>query len=269
MKSPFTPAILAAAKELKLGSRIRVDHDCGDGKTALLSRKANGISLHCFRCGVPGWLASEPEPIGVRLERLRLGNVADTVAQASATLPEPRITAYADWPGEARLWLLKAGLSSHDVGRLGAYYHPTTRRVVLPVSDPFTGHLQYWQARALDGRMPKYLGSPVGKHNCVPRWGSAGSITLTEDILSAYKVGLVAEGWCLLGTSLSRTCFDMLVTAGKPVNVWLDPDAPGRRAAHKITSALRGWGLEVNNIVSLKDPKLIHRSVIKEILCSK
>lgn len=185
-----------------------------------------------------------------------------------ATLPEPQVRAWGDWPGEARLWLLKAGLSSHDVGQLGAYYHPPTQRVVLPVYSP-AKRLLYWQARALDGRMPKYLGSPVGKDTCVPQYGKANEVTLTEDLLSAYKVGTVAEGWCLLGTSVSKVCLGMLIQRNAKVNVWLDPDAAGRRAAKKALALLRSVGLEARDIVSEKDPKLVHRQQIKELLCLK
>lgn len=266
---PLTPEQLEIAKALRPGNRQRADHDCGSGKTALISTDDKGYRLHCFRCGEGGWSPKAPEPLSVRLERLRAGSVADGAVSSFAALPEPRVSRYGDWPPEARLWLLKAGLSAHDVGRLGAYYHPTTMRVVLPVLDPFTGLLKYWQARSLYGRMPKYLGSPVGRSDCVPRWGSAEAITLTEDILSAYKVGTVAEGWCLLGTSINHTCLSMLLAEQRPVNVWLDPDPPGRRAAAKVTSVLKGYGLVVRNVLLEKDPKLLHRSQIKELLCSK
>lgn len=266
MSEPLSPEHKALAKGLKPGAKIRVDH-CGGGKAALLSHNDNGYSLHCFRCGEGGWSPKDLEPLNVRLERLRRHGVADADAQASAQLPEHGVFKYGDWPPAARLWLLKAGLSAHDVGRLGAYYHPGTDRVVLPVFDPSTGLLEYWQARALDGRLPKYLGSPVGRDKCVPRWGKADAVTLTEDILSAYKVGTVAEGWCLLGTSVNATCWRMLIERGDPVNVWLDPDKPGRRAAFKAIAKLKNYGIEVRNILSKKDPKLLHREQIKELLC--
>lgn len=231
----------------------------------MLSHTGKGYSLHCFRCGEPGWSPAEQEPLSVRLERLSKAQAIDNVVCQDATLPEPQVRAWGDWPGEARLWMLKAGLSSHDVGKLGAYYHPPSQRVVLPVLSP-SGRLLYWQARALDGRLPKYLGSPVGKDRTVPRWGQADEVTLCEDILSAYKVGTVAEGWCLLGTSIGKVCLGMLIQRNAKVNVWLDPDPPGRRAAKKALALLRSVGLEARDVVSEKDPKLVHRQSIKELL---
>lgn len=180
-------------------------------------------------------------------------------------MPEPRLE-WSKWPATARLWLLKAGLSAHDAGRLGAYYHPGTDRVVLPVLGP-SGPV-FWQARAVDGRQPKYLAANVPAERVLPRWGSAPSVTLTEDILSAYKVGSTegCEAWALMGTSLKPYVLAELMKAGKPVNVWLDPDAAGVRAARKVGATLRAAGITVRNIVSTKDPKLLHRAQIKEIL---
>lgn len=103
----------------------------------------------------------------------------------------------------------------------------------------------------------------------LPRFGSADAVTLTEDTLSAYKVGRVAEGWSLLGTRASARLLTELLARRPPVNVWLDPDGPGQRAAQKLIRQLRGLGLETRNIVSAKDPKLLTYEQIKEILaCS-
>lgn len=99
-------------------------------------------------------------------------------------------------------------------------------------------------------------------------YGKADAVTLTEDLLSAYKVGKVAEGWSLLGTSISAHTLGLLVSRGSKVNVWLDPDRPGQRAATKVLAALRGAGLEARNIISKVDPKLVHLGQIKELLCS-
>jgi DNA primase len=130
-----------------------------------------------------------------------------------------------------------------------------------------TGDIGFWQARAVDGRQPKYLAPPSGKALIIPRWGSAADVTLTEDLLSAYKVGRVAEAWCLLGTSMSKHILNALLKRGCRVNVWLDPDAAGLRAATKVLAQLRGAGIEARHVLSKKDPKLMHYEQIKELLC--
>ena len=250
---------------LELDSRVRVDHDCGPGRTLTVRHDEQGYHAFCFRCNDHGWVQPEPVPLAVRLERLRRQQEADSKLRESIALPEPRVRAWAEWPAPCRLWLLKAGLSSADLPSLGAYYHPPSDRVVLPVLDPLLG-VVFWQARAVDKRQPKYMAPLVDKTGIVPRYGKATDVTLTEDILSAYKVGKVGEGWSLLGTSLSNATLALLVARGARVNVWLDPDEAGRKAAAKAMAKLRSVGLVCRDIISKKDPKLLFREEIKELL---
>ena len=177
------------AEGMRLGEKRRVNHDCGPGRTLTLRCDDKGTHAFCFRCNDNGWLPPEPVPLAVRLERLRIQNAADASMQASVSLPEPQVRVWAEWPAACRLWLLKAGLCSADLPRLGAYYHPPSDRVVLPVLAR-SGGVVFWQARAVDGRQPKYLAPDVGKEGVVPVYGHASEVTLTEDLLSAYKVGL-------------------------------------------------------------------------------
>jgi hypothetical protein len=190
---------------------------------------------------------------------------ADDKVCQSVELPAPAVREWDKWPAPCRLWLLKAGLSRADLPKLGAYYHPPTNRVVLPVLDPLLGPL-FWQARAVDGRQPKYLAPGVDKATVIPRYGKAQHVTLTEDMLSAYKVGKVAEGWAMLGTSISKHAISLLSARGCKVNIWLDPDKAGRRAATKVAATLRSVGVECDIIRSTVDPKLVHSSDIKELL---
>ena len=256
------------ARALALGARLRTDHDCGGGRTLTLRHDDKGYHAFCFRCNDHGWRPPEPVPIAVRLERIRKQQEADNRVAASVDLPAPQVREWAKWPAACQLWLLKAGLSRADLPRLGAYYHPPSDRVVLPVLTR-SGGVLFWQARAVDGRQPKYLAPSVDKQGVVPQYGEAEAVTLTEDLLSAYKVGTVAEGWSLLGTSISTATINLLLSRGCKVNVWLDPDGPGQRAAKKVLATLRAYGVEARNIVSTRDPKIIHRHVIKELLCSK
>ena len=254
------------AQGLRPGERRRVPHDCGPGRVMLVSHTSEGYRAWCFRCNDSGWAPAEPPPLHVRLAALADRAKADAKVSAKATeLPLPAVP-WSEWPDSARLWLLKAGLGAHDAGRLGAYYHPPTDRVVLPVlsgSEPV-----FWQARAVDGRVPKYLSPEKPAGGVLPRWGSASRITLTEDILSAYKVGSTegCEAWAMMGTSLKPHVLAELMKAGKPCNIWLDPDAAGRRAASKAVKTLAGYGIDCRIIRSTKDPKLLHRAVIKEHL---
>lgn len=98
------------------------------------------------------------------------------------------------------------------------------------------------------------------------RWGDSDTPTLCEDALSAYKVGKVGEGWAVLGTKVPSVMIAELLRRGCRVNVWLDPDAAGQKAAQRYLKQLRAYGLTVRNIVSLHDPKKHHLTEIKEYL---
>lgn len=170
-----------------------------------------------------------------------------------------------EWPLAARVWLHKAGLGRPEVAALGAFFHGGTQRVVIPLLED--GEVVFWQARSVDGRQPKYLSPPVDRSTLLPRFGAGPTITLTEDLLSAFKIGLVAEAWCLMGTHANPRLIAALLERRAPVNVWTDPDAAGRHAARKVHSQLKAYGIEVRVIRSERDPKLHTFDQIRSYLC--
>jgi DNA primase len=125
---------------------------------------------------------------------------------------------------------------------------------VLPVRED--GEVTFWQARSIDARLPKYLSPPVDRGQVLPRFGAAASVTLTEDLLSAFKIGLVAEAWCLMGTYANPKLVAQLLVRQAPVNVWLDPDGQGRKAATKVHKQMVAYGINARIIRSERDPKL-------------
>lgn len=259
---------LPKAQALPIGRSKRVAHACGEGRAMMVEAlPEGGWRAYCHRCHEHGYEPPPQESMAQRLARLGAQAAQDALCQRSVALPLPSVKNVSEWPPEAALWLYRAGLSRADIGKLGAYYHPPTGRVVLPVTQ--AGEVVFWQARALVKGVPKYLAPDMGrdgKGKVLPAFGHAESVTLTEDILSAYKVGTVAEGWAMMGTSCPDFVVSRLLSRDCQVNIWLDPDPPGRRAAAQVTKRLRSLGLRVNNIASECDPKLLPRARIKEIL---
>lgn len=177
----------------------------------------------------------------------------------------PALRNVADWPLDARLWLYRAGLSNADIGRLGVYYHEPSDRVVVPVLE--AGMPVFYQARAYQkGRMPKYLGPTPRPPRLLARWGSSVSPTLTEDMLSAIKIGTVAEGLCLFGTNISDHILSYLLKRGAAVNIATDPDPAGRKAASKICKQLRAYGIQVRDVLMPLDPKMMPRAYLRRVL---
>lgn len=256
---------LAEKLQLQDGRSRRVNHDCGEGRTLLLSRDGPKLRAWCFRCN-DGDGTTVEEPLADRIARLQAMRSAELLHTGGSGTPPDGELDPSKWPAEARLWFARAGLHSADAGALRARYVPSLGRLVLPLGDSF------WQGRALyPGQVPKYLAPLTPK--VYPRYGKADTVTLCEDILSAYKVGKVGEGWCMLGTALPPELLAAILNRGCAVNVWLDNDLPpvhqvnrGQIAARKVVTQLRRLGVSVRNIVSTKDPKLLFVHEIKELL---
>lgn len=256
---------LPRIEQVPEGHSRRFDHDCGRGKTLQISREGSRYRAWCHRCGEGGSHETVPTmaELAERAARLRAGD-ASVRGIVPGDVPLPRVLDVRDWPAPAKLWLYKAGLGASEIARLGAWYHPPSNRVVLPVLDG--SRTVYWQARSVDGRAPKYMGSPTGRRECVPTYGTGACIAVTEDILSAFKIGLVGEAVSALGTSPSPALVRHLLESGKPVIVALDPDTAGQKGAAKLCKALRAYGIKVTNLILPKDPKLLPRDYLRDAL---
>ena len=134
--------VLALADQLKLGQKRRMEHDCGEGKTMVVSRTERGTSYWCHRCHDKGWIPAE-RSLAARIAALNEATEWDGTAQQSLELPGPGKMNPQDWPDEPRLWLYKAGFSNDEIRRHGWYWNPRMERVILPVK---------WMARLSTGR---------------------------------------------------------------------------------------------------------------------
>ena len=246
----------------------RVNHSCGDGKTLRLSHEKDRWRAWCFRCDEAGIVDKPVESWAARLERLTREQEVDRTLQRVQHLPGPPNFDVATWPAAARLWLFKAGIGVPEIATLGAYWHEASGRLVLPLFDR-DGQLLYWQARDVawtrgSGR-PKYVNPEVDKQCLVAKYGRGDPLVLTEDVLSAFRAGQLTEAWSLMGTSLTD-CIAASIPTHRPVRVWLDPDAPGRRAARTITKQLCSLGIDARRIVSRADPKILSNREIRNLL---
>ncbi|WYW03598.1 DNA primase [Pseudomonas phage vB_PpuP-Luutsna-6] len=252
---------LPQAQALGLGHKHRCGHDCGPGQVLIVEHKAEGWSAYCFRCDDRGWKSKPLPTLGERLALRDAVREAEQVIENDPRPPQPCEFDIAQWPLQARVWLYKAALTNEDIQHLGIYYHPPTKRVVLPVLD--NGELIYWQARRIFGDAgPKYLNPVVSRGSVVPRFGSGPAIVLTEDILSAVRCGMAAEAWSLMGVKLCDPVLARLMADTRPVLVWLDPDKAGWNGAAAIERTLSLAGVPHAVINSAKDPKLLSRAEV-------
>jgi len=252
-----------AAKDLEIGRQKRVPHDCGDGSPLIVSRDDRGWHAYCFRCVDNGWAPAPAESLAQKLARIEKQRQGDATV-GGGSLPSPQNRDMDSWPEGGKLWLYRAGLSRADVGVLGIYWHEKSDRIVIPVRCA-DGQLFYVARAHQKDRQPKYLAMAPKPRTLYASWGHASSVCLTEDILSAIKIGLAGEeAVCLFGTKISDHIMSRIMS--RTVNVFLDPDPPGQRGAAKIMAQLRAYGVPCRNIVADRDPKLLTRTQLKEIL---
>lgn len=263
-----------AQRKLVGGRRsVRGDHACGDPGSLQMSKNGNEWLAYCHRCGDTGFFREQETP-EEKFERMRTQLVADRKAMATTELPVCTSTDPLDWPDKDKLWFYRMGISHRRMRELGLYWNADMRRVVLPIHDD--GRVVFWMARSQTA-MPKWTGPSVSKRGLAARYGvgSGKYIVLTEDPLSAYKIGLVCEAWSLLGTKLAPKHAAALVRAGREVVVWLDDDQgrangsnPGQEAAASIAAELLVYGLTVHNMKSDRDPKYYTQQQLEDKLCS-
>lgn len=262
MKHPAN--VLALAEQLKLGQKRRVDHDCGDGRAMIVSRNDRGVSYWCHRCHAKGWIPDE-RSLAERIQALSQAQEWDQVAADSIELPGPGKLDPQEWPDVPRLWLYKAGFSNDEIRRHGWYWNPRMQRVILPVRN-MDGKVIYWQGRGFDKDRPKALNANVDRAGIVADYGAGPVTAVTEDILSAAKVGGVTHAIALLGTVMDSRTVQLLAKQAQPVALMLDSDAAGRAGAVTIHKTLALLGLDVKQIYFGRDPKLVSRKEIRDVL---
>lgn len=260
---------LAEAQALAVGEKRKVRHLCGDASLVVYNN-VDSWTGWCWRCHARGWVPKPQPSMAERLQRQRQQEAIDNALRSDVQAPRPANHDFGSWPLAARLWLLKAGLTPQLIGQLGAYYHTGSDRVVLPVRAQGSDRVVFWQARncnyPLDGR-PKYISQSSnrsGVHCIFPPStrrtdGSdrSNAVVLTEDILSAFKVGAsgVATGYAIMGTQLGGHTTELLLGMQASVRTWFDPDGAGDDARRHVRSRLRYIGLDCTHITTAKDPK--------------
>ena len=175
-----------------------------------------------------------------------------------------------DIPIEAMLWLFKASITPYRARQMGIGYSEYYRRVIIPI---YQGtKLVYFQARALyKDQDIKYINPKVDRsaigYWVFPEESNHGRLIITEDILSAIRVGAFVPTLSALGTKLSTALANQAAEYDH-VTTWLDPDEAGITGAQDMRKLL-GLTTQTSNIVSELDPKNLTDEEIKACLKMK
>lgn len=258
---------LKEAQALPKGRERRIQHYCGEGDVLKIEHTKDGFRAYCFRCGTNGFAPHKKTQLS-QFDFLKRKEEEDVFIKQTA-LPRDFTN---DIPNDHALWLYKSGIGVKDYKRLGFGYSAYLSRVILPVYDS-EGTLVYVQARATDfpTQQPKYLNIKGANQDAIMYWQHPEEIlleetvVLTEDILSAARIGEVTTTASLLGTKLSD---------GQALNLreygtciwWLDGDSAGISGARKGSTKLQ-FLCETQRIIRTpKDPKCYSKRIIKKIL---
>jgi DNA primase len=141
----------------------------------------------------------------------------------------------------------------------------------MPVYDT-EDNLIWFQCRALlKGQKPKYMqpsgdkGSVVFQSKTSKTRGTKETVVVVEDIMSAIRVGEVANTISILGTKSDTNQINTL-SRYSTVITWLDSDKAGRNGSKTIRQAV-GLLTNTKDIVTELDPKSYSKQQIEKILC--
>lgn len=267
------PVWLSTAKTLKAGRRIRIEC-CAKDKSLMVSNEERGFRAYCFRCGPRGFIAHGDFSID-QLRRRR--DEFALLQEAHVRLPKDFTT---EIPPNEAVWLYRAGISTAMAKHYGFGFSQSLKRVVLPVYRDSA--LIGFTARSTINEKPKYIermqapssaiftADPATRLPSSEDWpeGSGPDLVITEDILSAVRVGRISKKCvALLGTSASADQLTCLVGAST-VAIWLDPDRAGRVAAQKIERTLTLQGYKTKRVRTERDPKFYSNREIRRLLSS-
>lgn len=250
------------AELLRCGSRRRIQH-CKDDNSMLISHDLTALSSHCFRCGFHGFIPHGFQRINDLTRRAREFKEQSTGKELR--LPSDYTL---EIPSRARAWYLQYGVSVELAQVYGIGYTEYLDRIVLPVYEQ--GELRAVQMRAVEnGVKPKYMNPsavPIQDVLFESEEGVVDTGVVTEDIISAIKVGRVLSTCSTMGTKMSSTRAWKISEKYSTCFVWYDNDSAGRTGARKAVQKLELLGVTCYQVRSEKDPKCYTRKEIKQIL---
>lgn len=206
-------------------------------------------SAHCFACGynIGNNIRSNIHP------RTSIQNNTSGLFLPKDLLPPP---------SRAIDWLSKYLLSSEQIEQNNISWSEEEKALVFPIYDE-NNKLIFFQLR--------YFNPPVKQ----PKWrsygakpliykGSQGPPVLVEDLLSAIRVGEVATGIPLFGSTINNKRLLTIREQHDNITIWLDYDKAQDKKTKEILSSCKAIFKETCQIITEKDPKAYTTQEIKD-----
>ena len=153
-------------------------------------------------------------------------------------------------PEEALQWLGKYGIMSNEYDSF--LWSESRKYLIFPFCDQM-GNIEAWQGRSFAGTGRKYF-TTGAVSDIMILYGTGSTVILTEDVLSAIKVGRVAVGLPLFGSNIPPKLLRRLTTRFKNLGTWLDRDKAAESHHGAVRASQMGFD-KVRTIITEKDPK--------------
>lgn len=279
---------LQQAKMLPAGGHTKIEC-CASDNSMRIENGTKGYRGWCFRCKETKFEAHGIFSIAELQQRKQ--ELEAWAADKDVKLPSDAQELGSNT--EAIIWLLKAGIGQSMWTTYAIYYSSRLNRVILPVfrdrqlnaSPMIEGtELQAVVLRSLEKSGPKYLIRE--RNNDTVFYSNLDTIypedrakdhgydlVITEDILSAIRVGRIVPSASIVGTSVSSGKITSIMGRVQNYNkinprigIWLDPDKAGKKGAYRLAQSLTLLGADVKMIVSERDPKRHSNREIRKYL---
>ena len=238
------------------GCTIKIPHEgCSTSAALSVSNRLDGYLIYCHKCKFTLFVPHQDSVSERRVRKELIEAQQEALSKLTYDLPEDFSQTIAPI---GLAWLGKAGWTVSLINRYNIGWSERLKRVILPMPIGYT-------ARAvLPFDQPKYLQKcPEGA-----LWRSNQMVTstcvVTEDILSAGRVGELLSSYALNGTSASAAEIGALCRHDLII-VWLDPDRAGSSGAKALCSNLSFIGKRVVKIYN-KEPKHMTREELRSVL---
>lgn len=248
-----------------VGTEVRFDHEeCNDQRQRLyVKRTQAGYLYHCFNCNMHGFQRNNGSMAPVQtLRAIEKLKEYREVKSTKLYIPDDFTT---DIPDTGRVWLYTYGITEEEIVRYKFGSYNSGSRLFLPVFDG--PDLVYYQGRLLTGKGPKYLNvKAAGAKNVFFKsyQTNCNILCITEDILSAIKVGRHVQGLALLGSYMPLS-LTQIIKGYRRVYLWLDPDK--RKEAAKYAQQFSSLtGIPITPLFTDKDPKEYSNAEINRCL---
>jgi hypothetical protein len=258
------------ARDLDIGTTLKVVHNhCDAGHTTAkklyLTGTEQGVIGHCWRCGAGGGKSFR----ATNYIKKRSNLVLD---KDDIHLPPDMTTDPLECHPLMNVWLGKAGITKAERELHAIGWSEKRQRAILPIF--MHGKLVAFQERRLlpNDNGPKYLTTRIkGVRHPLFQVGPnyhGGVMVIVEDILSAIKVGRVANATALLGVFLPDESTQYILRY-KPALVLIMLDNDNTQVRVQQRKILRRLGAFVTTrrvFVNGRDPKLMSEAELIEVL---